>query len=259
MTLLGSACDPDGAGGSRTPEDRTRGVNRLRVFLIDDHAVVRVGLRTLIDAQPDMETLGEAADGRGAARDVTTARPDVVILDLSARGEGVAAVAALLQAYPTARVLALSAHEHPAHVRQMLAAGAVGYVLKRSAPDDVIRAVRAVANGGTYLDPALGHAAAGPHFGGADGPACALSEREGEVVRLIARGYSNKEIAAKLALSVKTVETYKARSLEKLGVRTRVGLVRYAAECGWLSGWSAAGEGVERHPTEVGADSRPTG
>jgi DNA-binding NarL/FixJ family response regulator len=211
------------------------GAARLRVFVADDHPIVRAGLRALIDAQPDMTAVGEAADGEGAARDAPAARPDVVVLDVRMPGcGGVAAAGAIARACPGVRVLAVSAHEDAGYVRQMLAAGAAGYVVKRAAADDLVRAIRVVAAGGTYLDPVVAGVVAGPYAGREAEPAAELSDREAEVVRLIARGYSNKEIGAMLKLSVKTVETYKARTFKKLGVRSRVGLVQFAAERGWL-------------------------
>jgi two-component system, NarL family, response regulator NreC len=139
--------------------------------------------------------------------------------------------ARLRQARAGRKVLALTVHEDPGYLRALLAAGATGYVLKRAAADELLVAIRAVAGGGLYVDPALAAEAGAPQAI----EAAALSEREAEVVRLVAGGYSNKEIAAQLAVSVKTVETYKARAMEKLGVRTRVGLVRYALGQGWLT------------------------
>jgi DNA-binding NarL/FixJ family response regulator len=150
---------------------------------------------------------------------------------------GARVAARLRDARPDRKVLALTVHEDRGYLRLLLEAGAAGYVLKRAAAADLVHAVRAVAAGGTYIDPALAGAVVGnfvrtPPPGAA---AAELSDREREVVKLIALGYSNKEIAARLALSVKTVETYKARSLEKLGMHSRVDIVRYAAQQGWLS------------------------
>ena len=213
----------------------------LRIFLADDHAVVREGLKSLIDAQPDMEVTGEAGDGNAACELVPGLRPDVVIMDVSMPGmNGAKATEQLRQTCPQVKVLALTVHEDKGYLRQLLEAGAAGYVLKRAAAEELIRAIRTVAAGGVYLDPALAGAVVGgfvrklPGKGmpqGAD-----LSDREAEVVRLVAEGHSNKEIASRLGLSVKTVETYKARSLEKLGLRSRADLVRYAVGRGWLQG-----------------------
>ncbi|MFO0847223.1 MAG: response regulator transcription factor [Gemmataceae bacterium] len=209
-------------------------MTQLRVFVADDHPVVRGGLRGLIDAQPDMAVVGEAYDGTTAAGQVVAVRPDVVVMDVSMPGGGgAAATERIRRAAPGVKVLALTAHEDRGYLRLMLAAGASGYVLKRAAAAELVRAIRCVAGGEVYLDPAVAGELlpAAP----ADPPAVELSDRETEVVRLIALGYSNKEIAARLGLSVKTVETYKARSLEKLGLHSRVDLVRYATRRGWLA------------------------
>lgn len=209
--------------------------NALRILLADDHAVVRAGLKALLDAEPDLRVVGEAADGLAAVAATAELDPDVLVLDVSMPGLNGAEVAERVRRDGRrAKVVALSAHEDRGYVQRMLAAGASGYVLKRSAADELVRAVRAVAAGGTYLDP--GVAGAVVVGAGAEVPAKGeLSEREAEVVRQIARGYSNKEIAAQLKVSVKTVETYKARSLEKLGLYSRVDLVRYAMQQGWLA------------------------
>jgi DNA-binding NarL/FixJ family response regulator len=212
-------------------------VAKLRVFLADDHPVVREGLKALVSAQPDMELAGEAADGRTACDLVAAAPPDVVILDVSMPGlDGVGAAERLRSECPQVKVLALTFHEDPAYLRRLFEAGAAGYVLKRSAGEDLVRAVRAVAAGGVYVDPALTGRLVGGFLGAADRrPGTApLSEREAEVVRLIAAGHSNKEIAGRLEVSVKTVETYKARAFEKLGLSSRAELVRHAVRQGWL-------------------------
>ncbi len=213
----------------------------LRIFLADDHAVVREGLKSLIDAQPDMEVIGEAGDGNVACELAPGLRPDVVLMDVSMPGmSGARATEQLRQACPGVKVMALTVHEDKGYLRQLLEAGAAGYVLKRAAAEELIRAIRTVAAGGVYLDPALAGAVVGGFVrkpagkgvsAGAD-----LSDREAEVVRLVAAGHSNKEIAGRLGLSVKTVETYKARSLEKLGLHSRADLVRYALGRGWLQG-----------------------
>jgi DNA-binding NarL/FixJ family response regulator len=211
----------------------------LRVFLADDHAVVREGLKSLIDAQPDMEVTGEAGDGQSACELVPGLRPDVVVMDVSMPGmNGARATEQLRLACPEVKVLALTVHEDKGYLRQLLEAGAVGYVLKRAAAEELIRAIRTVAAGGVYLDPALAGTVVGGFVrkpaGRGTPPAADLSDREAEVVRLVAAGHSNKEIAARLEISVKTVETYKARSLEKLGLHSRADLVRYALGRGWL-------------------------
>jgi DNA-binding NarL/FixJ family response regulator len=210
--------------------------NKLRVFLADDHPVVRGGLRALLDAQPDMEVVGEAADGAATMRDAPGLRPDVVVLDVSMPGlSGAEAAVALRRACPQARVLALSAHEDQGYVRAMLAAGASGYVVKRAAADDLVRAIRCAAAGETYLDPSVaGHLVAWIAAPPAAGAGTELSEREEEVLRRVARGQPLKQVAAALEVGLRTVETYKARAMEKLGLRSRAEVVRYAARRGWL-------------------------
>jgi DNA-binding NarL/FixJ family response regulator len=210
-------------------------MTELRIFLADDHGVVREGLKALVNGAPGMVVCGEAADGLSACEQVERLLPDVAVIDVSMPGLGGAeATARLKQSCPQVKVLALTVHEDRGYLHRLLEAGAAGYALKRAAPEELIHAIRAVASGGTYLDPAI----AGKVVGGFVRPRPAegseLSEREIEVVRLTAAGHSNKEIAAQLDLSVKTVETYKARSLEKLGLHSRADLVRYALQRGWL-------------------------
>jgi DNA-binding NarL/FixJ family response regulator len=217
-------------------------MSRIRVLLADDHQVVRAGLRSLFEAHPDVEVVGEAADGEEAVRRATELRPAVVILDFSMPGLGGAdAATALRREVPEAKVLVLSAYEDHGFVTQALQAGARGYLLKRAAAEELVQAVRTVAAGGVYLEPALAALlAVGP------GPASAtsdetLSDRERDVLRLLAVGYTNKEIGARLKISVKTVETYKARGMEKLSLRSRVDLVQYASRRGWLTAAAPAG------------------
>jgi DNA-binding NarL/FixJ family response regulator len=215
-------------------------VNKLRVLLADDHPIVRGGLKALIAGQPDMEVVAEAADGYAAVRQAVDLRPDVAVVDLSMPGlSGANATEQILRAAPEVRVLALTAHQDRGYLQLVLKAGAAGYVLKQAAGEDLVRAIRAVAAGQTYLDPAVagqlvaglvGRPEAGPVGTGAD-----LSDREMEVLRLIAQGHALKQIAAALDVSARTVETYRARALEKLGLRNRSDIVRYAIQRGWLS------------------------
>lgn len=214
-------------------------MTKLRVFLADDHAVVREGLKSLINAQTDMEVIGEACDGEAACEQVLLLLPDIVVLDISMpRMNGAQATEQLKQAWQQVKVLALTVHEDMGYLRQLLEAGAVGYVLKRAAAEDLIRAIRTVAEGGICLDPSLAGKVVGGFVRKPHARRCleeaALSDREAEVVRLVAAGHSNKEVAGRLEVSVKTVETYKARSLEKLGMHSRADLVRYALRRGWL-------------------------
>lgn len=209
----------------------------IRVLLADDHAIVREGLKSLINAHSDMTVVGEAADGAEAHALAATLHPDVVVMDLSMPNvDGVQATVRIRADAPGARVLALTVHEESSYVAKLLQAGASGYVLKRSAPAELIQAIRVVVRGETYLDPAIAAAVVQGYLGRqtVDVVALPLSEREMVVLRRISAGFSNKEIAAELRLSVKTIETYKARAMEKLGLTSRVDIVRYAAREGWL-------------------------
>ena len=211
----------------------------LRVVLADDHAVVREGLKALVNAQPDMCVVGEAADGEAAWHVARELAPNVLVMDLSMPVLGGAeATVRVRRDCPGVKVLALTVHEERDYLTQLLRAGASGYVLKRAAASELVRAVRAVAAGGTYIDPSVAATMVEGYLDAqtaAEQPAhSALSEREREVMVRIAKGFSNKEIAAALGVSVKTVETYKGRMAEKLGLRTRVDIVRYAARQGWL-------------------------
>jgi DNA-binding NarL/FixJ family response regulator len=212
----------------------------LRVFLVDDHPVVLAGIKALINADSGLQVVGEARDGRTAIRLATELRPDIAVLDISLPGlNGVKLTEQLRLACPNCKVLALTVHEDRGYLRQMLEVGVAGYVLKRSAPEELIRAINAVAAGGVYLDPAiagkaLGRTGPGPQES-APSDSVELSDREIEVLRLTASGHSNKSTAAEMRIGVKTVETYKARAMEKLGFRTRVELVRYVLSRGWLS------------------------
>lgn len=213
----------------------------VRVVLVDDHPVVREGLKLLVNAQPDMRVIGEAVDGEDACRIAKELRPDVVVMDLSMPNmNGAEAASRVRRDCPETHVLALTVHEERLYLTQLLRAGASGYVLKRSAPADLVRAVRTVAAGGTYIDPAVAGAVVegylDPRTTIEDAAHERLSDREREVLIRVSIGFSNKEIAAELGLSVKTVETYKARAGEKLGLKTRVEIVRYAARQGWLHG-----------------------
>ena len=212
-------------------------MSKLRVFIVDDHPVVRNGLKALVADEADMEVVGEAFEGEAAVRQVLALRPDVVVMDVSMPGmSGIEAAAQIHTGCPAVRVIALTAHEDRSYLQQVMAAGASGYVLKRSAAEDLVGAIRHAAAGNTYLDPVVaGQLVSGPEAA-AEGEQPDLSEREIETLKQIAQGYSNKQIAARLEISVKTVETYKSRAMVKLGARSRVDLVRYASERGWLTG-----------------------
>jgi DNA-binding NarL/FixJ family response regulator len=212
---------------------------KLRIYLADDHAVVREGLKALINAQPQMEVIGEASDGSSACQEIPELQPDVVVMDVSMPAvNGAQATSQLKQTCPNVKVLALTVHEDKGYLRLLLEAGASGYVLKRAAAEELIHAIRTVSAGGVYLDPALAGKVVGsfvrPPAWKSAPEGDDLSDRESEVLRLIAAGYTNKQIASRLDVSVKTVETYKARSMEKLGLGSRADLVRYALQRGWL-------------------------
>ena len=213
-------------------------MKKIRVLLADDHAVVRAGLKALVDGQPDLEVVAEAGDGPTALRLAAAAKPDVAVLDFAMPGlDGAETAERLRQVSPGTRSLALTVHEDRSYLKQVLQAGASGYVLKQSAAEELIHAIRAVAAGGVYLDPALAGRVVEGYVGeaAAGGTAAVeLSDREAEVLRLIAQGFANKEIAARLGVSIKTVETYKARSMQKLGLNSRVDIIRYALGRGWL-------------------------
>ncbi|HEX8696830.1 MAG TPA: response regulator transcription factor [Longimicrobium sp.] len=212
----------------------------LRVVLADDHEVVRTGLKALVDSSSGMRVVGEAGDGREAVARARELAPDVVVMDVSMPGmDGAEATERIARECPGVKVIALTAHDDRAHLARLLQAGAAGYVLKRAAADELVRAIRTVGSGGTYVDPVLAgsllRSSTRPFGSGPSPSAEALSEREEEVLRRIAWGESNKEIAGKLGISTKTVETYKARITDKLGLRSRTEMVRYALQRGWLA------------------------
>ncbi|MBN9520670.1 response regulator transcription factor [bacterium] len=213
-----------------TPEQKP-----VTVLVVDPHACVREGVRALLGAYPELRVVGEASDGPTALALAAELDPDVVVLEVELPElDGAQVTARLREARPGRWVVVLTGSGQPGAVRLLLGMGARGYVLKRSPADGLASAVLAVAGGGTYLDPAVAGFVVSAVTGKEAVPAAELSAREVQVLRLIALGYSNKEVGAKLTLSVKTVETHKARSMAKLGIRTRVGIVRYAVECGWL-------------------------
>lgn len=214
-----------------------------RILLVDDHTIIRDGLKVLLGTQPDMEVVGEASDGNEAFAHVKALHPDIVVMDISMPGvNGVGATSRIKDVYPETKVLVLSAFEDDVYVRQMMTLGASGYVLKRSAADELANAIRAVGNGGTYLDPFIARKVVN-HYTAREtsGKTCTpLSERETTVLRMIAQGHSNKEIATLLTLSVKTIETYKVRIREKLDLHSRADFVRYALAQGWLNADSSS-------------------
>lgn len=216
----------------------------LRVLMADDHPIVLAGMKALVAADPDLDIVGEARDGRSALQLAKELRPDAAVLDIGMPGlNGLEVALALRAEAPEIRVIILTVHEDRAYLRQLLEAGVSAYLLKRSAAEELVRAIHAVGDGGLYLDPAIAGKVVGAGSRttahGVLGAPAELSERETEVLRLLAEGHTSKEISSRLSISVKTVETYKARAMDKLGFKTRVDVVRYASSRGWLRDRSA--------------------
>jgi len=214
---------------------------RSRIVLADDHPIVLTGLRNLVQAESDLELVGEAMSGIAAFTLIRETRPDVAVLDISMPGlNGIMLTRRLASDVPDVRVLVLTLHEDRAFAKQALDAGARGYVLKRSAAECLVQAIRAVVVGGLYVDPAIAGQMfdVSPKRGGqlkTAGLGLDLTDRETEVLKLAALGFTIKEIARQLGIGIKSVETYKARASDKLGLKTRAELVRYAAGQGWLA------------------------
>ncbi len=208
----------------------------IRVLVIDDHAVVRSGLRHVLDAEADIETVGEAGTAEEGVRAAHDLAPDVVLLDIVMPGRsGLEATPEILAAAKQAKVLILSMQDDPRYVREAFAAGASGYVLKEAADADVVEAVREVAQGNHYVHPSLGaRLAVADAEATAKAEADPLSDREREVLRLLALGHTNQEIAKMLFISVRTAETHRAHIMQKLRLQTRAELVRYALAEGLL-------------------------
>jgi DNA-binding NarL/FixJ family response regulator len=210
---------------------------RLRILLVDDHAIVRHALRLMLEREPDLEVIAEASDGAEALERAGHARVDVIVMDLSMPGmSGLVATRRVKELRPDVAIVTLTRHPDKTYLQEMLRAGTDGYVLKRSPHHELLRAIRAVAAGQQYVDPALTHHLAAPLRQHRDRPIRALpiSDRESQVLQLVSVGHSNKEIAAQLNLSVKTIELHKANGMQKLGLRGRIELLRYAVRNGWL-------------------------
>ena len=213
---------------------------KIRIILADDHPIVLDGLRNLIRAEPDFELVGEAASGLSALKIIREQRPDVAVLDISMPElNGILLSRRLAGEMPALRLLVLTLHEDRAYLNQALEAGVRGYVLKRSAVENLVQAIRAVMVGGLYIDPAIvgrvfESKQVNKRLAARKGVAPALTDREADVLKMAALGFTNKEIASRLDVGVKSIETYKARGLEKLGLKTRAELVRYASGQGWL-------------------------
>jgi len=208
----------------------------IRVLIVDDHAVVRSGLKLLLEAEADITVVGEAGSADDGVRVARLEKPDVVLLDVVMPGRsGIEATPELRKAAPNARVLVLSMQDDPSYVREAFAAGASGYVLKEAADVELVQAVREVAAGARYVHPALGARLAAAEVDAASRAAAdPLSDREREVLRLLALGHTNQEIAKMLFISVRTAETHRAHIMQKLGLQTRAELVRYALANGLL-------------------------
>ncbi len=213
---------------------------KLRILLADDHEAVREGLKAILNAQDDMCVIGEAADGRAAVAQTRDLQPDLVVLDVSMpRLNGLKTMEALAHESPHVKVLTFTRHADDGYLQQLLRAGASGYVLKQSRSAELLQAIRAVARGGMYLDPTIAGRVVSDfrrrtNVPNGDEPGHTLSPREEQTLRLAAWGYSNKEIAAQLELSVKTVETHKTNAMQKLSLQSRTDIVRYALLQGWL-------------------------
>jgi two-component system, NarL family, response regulator NreC len=214
----------------------------IRIVVVDDHAVVRSGLRMLLEAEDDIEVVGEAGNTHDAVFEVRAQKPDVILLDVVMPGEsGIEATPKLLHEAPDTKILMLSMQDDPRYVREAFAAGASGYVLKEAADAEVVNAVREVARGGRYVNPELGArlvaAEAEAQRRAEDDP---LSDREREVLRLLALGHTNQEIARQLYISVRTAETHRAHIMQKLRLSSRAELVRYAMSRGLLESQESA-------------------
>jgi two-component system response regulator NreC len=211
-------------------------------MIADDHALLRAGLKMLVNAQADMEVVSEASDGEKAVQTARETRPDVALLDLTMpRVGGMKALQEMARDCRETRVLVLTMHDDPAYLRSALAAGASGYLLKRAVDAELIAAIRAVHRGGIFVDPRLANILVQDvlkkrsGIAGSKRPANILSQRELQVLRLVARGYTSTEIAQQIFVGVKTIETYRSRLTEKLGLRTRSDVVRFAVQMGLLT------------------------
>jgi two-component system response regulator NreC len=213
-------------------------MTKIRVLLADDHAIVREGVRMILNAQPDMEVVGEASDGVGALRLAQTLKPDLALMDIGMPGmNGLEATRALKEAQPLIQVLILTMLEDEDYFFRILAAGASGYVLKGAGSDELLSAIRAVSQGGVYLFPTMAKKLVGDYLKGQAGSAAAadpLTPREREVLKLIAAGKMNREIAELMVISLNTVQTHRLHLMEKLNLHNRTELIKYAIRRGLL-------------------------
>lgn len=212
---------------------------KLRILLAEDHQTVREGIKLLVNAQPDMEVVGEASDGEMAIKEAARLDPDIIVMDISMPNlNGLKATRRLRRQKTEIKILTLTRHTDDGYLKQLIEAGVNGYVLKQSAPTELINAIRTISEGNAYVDPSLTRKVMGGYVnrstslrGENKGN---LTDRENEVLRLISLGYSNKEIGAQLDLSIKTIEAHKANAMRKLGISSRIDIVRYAILQDWL-------------------------
>jgi DNA-binding NarL/FixJ family response regulator len=210
-------------------------MKRTRILLVDDHAVVRQGFKMILDAQSDMEIVGEAANGREAVELAAQLNPDIVVMDVAMPElNGIEATRRVIASDPHVRVIALSMHKDSVYVREILRAGARGYLLKDSGADDLVKAIRAVAGGESYLSPAVSNAVLDDYRKHVTNPIDLLTSREREVLQMLAEGKTNKEIAVVLNLSVYTVDAHRGRIMEKLNLHSINELVRFALRNGLI-------------------------
>jgi len=238
-------------------------MKRIRVLLADDHTAMREALALLLKSQNDIDVVAEAANGREACQKARSFKPDVVVLDLSMpEMSGLKAAAILQRDCPRIKVLALTMHEDESYLRELVGMKAAGYVLKRAASEELLRAIREVASGGTHFDSTLVTTAFLEKLGELAVPGNRLprrlTEREEAVLRLIAWGYTNREIAAKLSLSVKTIEAYKVRIGRKQGLHSRTEVVRYALRHGWLNAEESGSFSETERPPSANPPVLPT-
>ena len=210
-------------------------MSELRILLADDHSIVREGLKKIITDNPGMTVIAEASDGEAACREAVKLQPDIVILDISMPNRnGIDAASCIRDSCPNTKILALTIHEDIEYYERLVQVGVSGYMLKRASGREIIRAIDAIAEGKKYLDPEISAKVMARAIRQSTMPAVKLSTRESEVLQLIAKGNTNRNIALIMFLSEKSVETYKARAMSKLGLRDKTDIVRYAVEQGWL-------------------------
>lgn len=214
-------------------------MSNIRILLVDDHQLVRVGMRTLLSALPDITVVGDTGDGRSALESIAALEPNIVLMDISMPGlNGLEATVRIAKEFPLSRVIILSMHANEEYVLQALRAGAAGYLVKNAAPEELELAIRAVARGETYLSPTISRHVVEELLGGkrSASPIDVLTPRQREILQLVAEGKTTKQIAAVLDVSIKTVESHRAQLMERLDIRDVAGLVRFAIRHGVADG-----------------------